>query len=355
MRFIHMADMHFDVPFTGLSQKGNLGDMRRLEQRNVFNKAIEYIKQEKIPFLFISGDLYEHEYVRQSTIEFINSLFETIPDTEIFIAPGNHDPLLRNSYYNTFAWSENVHIFNEEIKTYELEEIDIYGYGFTEFYCNNFKLENIKIKNPEKINILIMHGDLDASANSETPYNPINKNKLKKIGFDYVALGHIHKRMDNTEDNIIYPGSTISLGFDELGDHGILDVELNKKNNKINFIKLDKTNFEEINLDISEITSFENLIEKINNIKTEENKLYKIILIGNKNIEININKIIDLILKENIIRIKDNSKLNIDIYKLAGENNLRGLFINELLKRKKEGKIDEEIIRKAIEIGTEVL
>ena len=71
MRFIHMADMHFDAPFARLSSKGKLGDKRRLEQRAAFSKMIEYIKKEEISFLFISGDLYEHEYVRKSTIEFI--------------------------------------------------------------------------------------------------------------------------------------------------------------------------------------------------------------------------------------------------------------------------------------------
>jgi DNA repair exonuclease SbcCD nuclease subunit len=248
-----------------------------------------------------------------------------------------------------------VRIFNNEIQTYEFQEIDIYGYGFDDFYCNNFEIEKINIKNKEKINILIIHGDLDGNANSDMAYNPINKSKLKAIGFDYVALGHIHKAMYNTDDNIAYPGSTIALGFDELGDHGVLDIELNKNKIKINFIKLDNINFEEMELDISEITSFETLIERINKINLEENKLYKIILIGNKNIEININKIINLILSENIVTIKDNSKLNIDIYKLSEENNLKGLFINELLKKEKNKELNEEIIKKAIEIGTEVL
>ena len=58
MRFIHMADMHFDIPFTVLSNHEELGDLRRLDQREVFNKIIEYIKKEKISYLFIAGDLY---------------------------------------------------------------------------------------------------------------------------------------------------------------------------------------------------------------------------------------------------------------------------------------------------------
>ena len=38
MRFIHMADMHFDSPFVNLSEKDMLGDLRRLEQRKIFKK-----------------------------------------------------------------------------------------------------------------------------------------------------------------------------------------------------------------------------------------------------------------------------------------------------------------------------
>ena len=143
MRFIHIADMHFDAPFTVLSSK-NLGDVRRLEQRKVFSKVIEYIKEEKIPFLFISGDLYEHGYVRQSTIEYINDLFKQIPHTHIFIAPGNHDPYLKNSFYNTFDWNNNVYIFNNEIGIYEFPEADIYGFrihrlSLYKFWCGKYR------------------------------------------------------------------------------------------------------------------------------------------------------------------------------------------------------------------------
>ena len=43
MRFIHIADMHCDTPFTFLGEKENFGDIRRLEQREVFKKIINYI------------------------------------------------------------------------------------------------------------------------------------------------------------------------------------------------------------------------------------------------------------------------------------------------------------------------
>ena len=229
MRFIHMADMHFDTPFTFLNTKDFLGNKRRLEQRQIFKKIINYIKENQIPYLFICGDLYDHKYVKETTVEFINNLFKNIPNTKIFIVPGNHDPLLKNSYYSNYNWSQNVYILNSEIHLYEFDDVDIYGFGFEDFYLKTNNIENIKIKNKNKINILLTHASLNASEINEMQYNPILENTLKAIGFDYVALGHIHKR-EIFSKNIVYPGSAISLGFDELGEHGILDVNLNKNN-----------------------------------------------------------------------------------------------------------------------------
>lgn len=349
MRFVHMADMHFDSPFRLLSTQENFGNMRRIEQRNAMKKIIEKIKQENIPYLFIAGDLYENEYVRKTTIDYINNLFKEIPQTKIFIAPGNHDPLLKNSFYNNYNWNENVYIFNSEIQKYEFEDCDIYGFGFTDFYCNNSKIEEIKIENKNKINILIMHGDLNASSNSDMQYNPININRLKNIGFDYVALGHIHKR--EIIENIAYPGSCVALGFDELGEHGILNVKLDKENIEINFEKIDEKEFAEINLDISEINLEEELIEKINEINLEENKFYKINLIGNKKIEINKNKIIKMINKKNILKIKDLSEIKLDLNKIKEENNLKSFFIKEILEMQKENNYTDEEIENAIQIG----
>ena len=419
MRFIHMADVHFDSPFTALASKKDLANIRRLEQREAFKKAIEYINREKIPFLFISGDLYEQEYIRESTIEYINNLFRTIPETKIFISPGNHDPFLNNSFYNNYNWSKNVTIFNEEIKMIELDDVDIYGYGFTSFYCTDSKVDEIEIKNKNKINILITHGALDASKTLDMQYNPINSNKLKKAGFDYVALGHIHKsNYKNNENNFIYPGSLISFGFDELGEHGILDVEINKKNseknnlnkleiknniekNKINnlnknnnlekiiiknseiknileknkeekeniqkdnlincnineyinkkiFVKLDKRTFKEKEIDISDINSEEELIEKINEIEKMDNEFYKIILRGVRKIEINNSRICKLISNKNVLKLKDKTETEYDIESLANQKNLKGIFIKRMLQKLGNNFEQKDVIKKALEIG----
>ena len=359
MKFVHMADMHFDSPFRTLSNKAELGDVLRLEQKKAFKKVIEYIKENSIPYLFISGDLYEQNYIRKSTIEYINSLFKEIPETKIFISPGNHDPFIKNSYYNQFTWNDNVKIFEGKIESVELEEVDIYGYGFDDFYCPNCKIENLEIKNKNKLNILIIHGSLDASETLEKQYNPMPSKVIKEKGFDYCALGHIHKKYyDEYENqNIVYPGSTIAMGFDELGEHGIMVCDLEKNNLKKEFIKIGEIEFEEKELNCTELNSLEEIIEKINKIKLNEKKLYKIILIGKRNLEINIYDLLKMNLDKRIIKIKDKTKPNYDLPSLSNETTLKGLFTKEMLDRLKNAKDEDEkeMIEKAIELGLEVL
>ena len=73
------------------------------------------------------------------------------------------------------------------------------------------------------------HCDLNGSKDKEGfSYNPILESKLNSLGFDYSALGHIHKNNLDNKNRIYYPGSTIALGFDELGEHGMIVGELTK-------------------------------------------------------------------------------------------------------------------------------
>ena len=353
MKFVHIADMHFDTTFESL--KENLGEKRRLAQREIFSKMIEYIKTNKIPYLFISGDLYEEKYIRETTIQYINNKFKEIAETKIFIAPGNHDPFLKNSYYNSYNWASNVKIFSNKIEKMSFKDVDIYGYGFNEMYGKTNDLDELQIENKEKINILIMHATLDGSLTLEKTYNPVTRKLLKSKGFDYVALGHIHKNNLEENSNIVYPGSMISLGFDELGNHGMVVGEVTKENLKVELINLDPIEFVEYELDITDIISKEDLIENLNNLYIPENNYYKIVLKGTRNFEINLLNIRKLIENNKILKIKDETKLKYNLEELSKEISLRGFFVNNLLEKKRSGEYVDKEIEKALEIGLEIL
>ena len=356
MRFVHIADMHFDTPFRMLSDRADLGEIRRLDQRKSFKKMIEYIKENEIPYLFIAGDLYDNEYTRESTINYINNLFKEIPNTKIYITPGNHDPYLKNSYYHKFTWSENVKIFTGKVEKVENKDFNLYGYGFEDFYVTDSKIEDIVLENKEKINILLTHCNLDGSNLEEKNYNNLSSKKLKEIGFDYIALGHIHKKNIEENSNIVYPGSTISLGFDELGHHGMIVGNIEKGNLNLEFITLDEKELKEIELDISQINTIEELLEKIEEINLQDNNLYKLTFVGKRNIEINLYKLIKMIDKKEIIKLKNRTTLGYDIEKISKEETtLRGIYVKEILDKIANEPENKEMLEKALEIGLEVL
>ena len=157
--------------------------------------------------------------------------------------------------------------------------------------------------------------------------------------------------MDNLK--AVYPGSMFAGGFDEQGKHGMIEGEINSTTNQINikFIPLDNKEFVKEEIDISNIYSEEELIENLNSRQKEENKYYEYIFIGNKNIEINTNKLLKFIDNNQVIKLKDISKLKYDLEQISKEKSLKGIFVKQLLEQIKEDESNKDEILRVIEIG----
>ena len=67
MKFVHIADMHFDTSFSQINDS-NLGTLRRIDQRNVFKKIVDYIEENRVEYFFIAGDLYEHKFIKETNL-----------------------------------------------------------------------------------------------------------------------------------------------------------------------------------------------------------------------------------------------------------------------------------------------
>lgn len=267
IKFLHCADIHLDAPFTSLGTKDNKSSTRRKDVREVFQKIRDIAYKEKIDCLLISGDLYEHDYIRRSTIDFINHSFKSIKDVRVFISPGNHDPWVKGSYYMNYSWADNVTILNKETPCVYLKEKNI------SIHLYEPELKHKIRANPHHINIMLAHGTVDLDINGKG-YNLISSDELALFGMDYIALGHFHNRIDNVggKGNIYNPGSPEPLGFDETGDHGIYmgTITKNKTGNlnvpsslEVEFRILNKRYYEEIKVDITGCSSDGQVISQI--------------------------------------------------------------------------------------------
>lgn len=338
MKFVHIADVHLDMPFTSLKNNKELVKRRRLEQKFIFRKMIDFIIEENVEVLFIAGDLFEDKFVEDDTIVYIISCLKEIENTKVYITPGNHDPLIKSSPYNMFDWPENVFIFGSEVGMDSFDDINIYGIGFDDFEMNSDVIKDIEVEEG-KINILITHATLDGASHK---YHDVKTSWLDK--FDYVALGHIHMpKID--ESKIIYPGSLIAGGFDETGEHGLVLGEIRKKELKTKFVKMDDTEFEVKNLDISECFSPNEVLDKL---KLKDN-FYKIIFTGIRNIDMNTLKEIIIMSGKNICEIEDKTRMDYDLNSIASQKTLKGIFTRKMLEELKYNPDKEDEIMNAIE------
>ncbi len=92
-------------------------------------------------------------------------------------------------------------------------------------------------------------------------------------------------------------------------------------------------------MNITELNDLEQLIEKLNELLLDENKFYKIILVGKRKFEIDILELMKLITRENIIKIKNKTQPDYEIEKMTNETTLKGIFIKQLLEEKRKSKL----------------
>ncbi len=345
MKFVHIADMHFDTPLVALKNNRELIKKRRTEYKQVFRDVIQYIKKENVDLLLVSGDLFEQKYVERSTIEFIISSFQLIPSTKIFIAPGNHDPLIKSSPYLTYKWPDNVTIFTSKVKRVSCGNVDIYGIGFDNYEFMTEEIQTLSIEDESKVNVLVIHGTFNGSSKK---YLDLKASDLEK--FDYVALGHIHeKKVDDSY--IIYPGSLVSMGFDELGEHGMVVGSFEKNNITYQFQNMEYRHFVEKHVDVSLLKSPEEILHTL----TFEDHIYRIFLEGVRNVSTDKIKEILLEQSKNICEIKDLTHIAYDFDKIQTEQNLKGYYTKKMLEVLKEHPEQQEEIMKAIEITYQLM
>ncbi|HLR35586.1 MAG TPA: DNA repair exonuclease [Tissierellales bacterium] len=358
IKFIHTGDLHLGSQFKSASFHGTVGKNRRMELWETFKRIINRGKENSVDFLFITGDIFEEDVFNLGDIRRLRDSFLTLNDTKIIISTGNHDTLKKSSLYELIEWPENVYIFgNKNIEKFEFQELNTVIWGFS-WEKNEYKSSDFlefQDLDPNKTNILLIHGDL---TNSESNYLPLDKNKLVSIGFNYIALGHIHKPKLISE-KIAYCGSPEPLDFGETGVHGIIEGIVDKSKVNLELINFSKRQFQIKEINIDSLMNYDEVIESIINCDKKENKekdLYRIILTGliDRDIKLDIKELKSYLASEfYYVEVIDNTVLDYDLERLKEDNrdNVIGIFIEKM----EEKDLQDPIVREALYMGLESL
>ncbi|MBE6047008.1 MAG: DNA repair exonuclease [Clostridium sp.] len=364
IKIIHCADIHFDTPFKDVNEKQS--KINKEELKEVFNSIIDLCKKKQVDVFLLAGDIFDNLTIDKETLRFLEKSFNNIRDTRVFISPGNHDPYMINSFYKLIKWPENVYIFSKELECVYIEELNlnIWGAAFNDRYVYESMIKGCSHKSSGETNIMVIHGELNNGTGNE--YNPITIEEIEKSGMDYVALGHRHnysgiKRKGRTY--YAYSGCPQGRGFDEMGEKGVIYAEISSDFSDFEFIKTSKRQYKEVNIDVSDLETHQELITHIKDmIKKEdrEKNFYKVILSGELSDEFSINeKVIEDYLQNDFyfIKVIDKTKVRINFEEIVKGHSVRGIFVKKLLaKLEMSGSQEErEIIEQALKIGLNAL
>ncbi|OFG16177.1 metallophosphoesterase family protein [Listeria monocytogenes] len=266
IQFLHMADLHLDSPFIGLSTLPQ--PLFSAIQESTF-QSLERITtvaiKEAVDFVLIAGDIYDSEDQSvRAQARFAKEMKRLeAANIPVFMIHGNHDFIEKHK--EKLALPSNVHVFSEQVeimshKTATGVSVNIYGFSYNERHIRSSRVGEYKIQGDADFHIALLHGSEVSSSEEHDVYAPFRVQEISKKGFDYWALGHIHKRQLLAETpSIYYPGNIQGRNRKESGEKGASIITLSEASTTIDFIGTSPIIWEEAVITLpenSEINAF---------------------------------------------------------------------------------------------------
>lgn len=343
MRVIHTADIHLGLePEKGFDWAENRGK----ELWETFEALIAYTEKKHADFLLIAGDLFHRQPLLRELKE-VNYLFSTLTGTKVILMAGNHDYIKQDSYYRNFPWCEAVtflkstsiaHCYFEDCNT------AVYGGSYYDKTDNCPVYDHLHPKDHKAINILLAHG-------GDEKHRPYSLERLRDSGFDYIALGHIHKKEVLLENRIIQSGGPEPLDINETGEKGFFEGELTKTGSHFTFVPFSKRKCIHANIPIAPEDTRISVGRKISQFMEEQGRehIYKFILTGFRDEVVNFtgDEYMNL---GNISRLEDRTRpdYNLEALYRENKNNVLGWYMKEFLDKEDLGEMEREALHYGI-------
>lgn len=235
LRILHSADWHIGAL---LQAYPKLARERKVELLKIIEAMLEFVQTQQVDLCLLSGDLFDEGFPPAEEKQYIFSLLEKFI-VPVVICMGNHDPLSLKFKQNLIC-PPNVHIFDYNTMHHGIyfEELSLLigGASFQSPTLERSLLPAIQkdlnqyFQQECMWKVLCLHGEfIKGRANTQTSlYHPIYSEDLEKDDFDFVGLGHIHKKQSFIlgKTLVSYAGCLLGRGFDELGALGFSLIDL---------------------------------------------------------------------------------------------------------------------------------
>ena len=265
----------------------------------------------------------------------LNYRLESLSRAKVVIMAGNHDYIRPQSYYRDFAWTSNVSFFRKQSLEYVyLSELNtmVYGLSYEEqeitdhLYDRAMPVQRFSDGKPVPENcrhILLAHG-------GDEKHIPIDRNALKQAGFDYIALGHIHKPGILVEDLMAYSGSLEPTDKNDIGVRGFIDGTITDDGVHFEFVPHSVRSYIELNMKVDSALTNQELLDRLEAtiLKRGNKNIFKIVLTGFRDADMEYNTD-DIRKLGNVVSVDDRTVPDFDFQRIYEDNkdNIIGQFI----------------------------
>lgn len=340
MKIIHCADFHLDSKMEGLSAEKS--KIRREELFLTFEKICEYASNIGAKVVIIAGDLFDSEKIFIKSQSRIMHVISRYPNVDFLYLSGNHDKLGIDA--NKEDVPSNFKPFGEWGE-FTYEKVKIYG-------CDSSENSKIYAKNfdPNFINILALHGQVISHAGNISN-DEISLPLLKGKNINYLALGHVHKFTEGRIDGrgkYVYCGAVEGRGFDETGEKGIVEIDVEKDCLSYKFIPCARREISEIFVSCDNFnTWFECKDFAINSVKklVKDGSIIRVIFTGKRRFEIDGSGIaLELSDRYFSVKILDKTEFLIDEKDYLTDKSALGEFVRLVLESDMENLTKNRVI-----------
>ena len=229
-RFIHAADIHLDSALRGLARyPGAPVAEIRSATRRAFDNLVTLAIEEEVAFVLLAGDLYDGDWKDYNTGLYFISRMNRLRQAgiRVFIVAGNHDAASQITRH--LRLPDNVRMFSSKsAETAVLEDchVAIHGQSFATRAVTDDLSKNYPAPLAGHVNIGLLHTALEGRPGHE-PYAPCHADDLRAKGYQYWALGHVHRREVVAEAPwIVFPGNIQGRHIRETGPRGCMLVSV---------------------------------------------------------------------------------------------------------------------------------
>ena len=227
-KFIHVADVHLDSSLRGLSRyESTPTESIRNACRRAFENLVDLAIEEKVSFVLLAGDLYDGDWKDYNVGIFFSQQMGQLGqhDISVFTVAGNHDAA--NRITKALDSPSNMTILSSrKVETIRLDDLEvlIHGRSFGTQHVDENLAAGFPAAEKGMFNIGLLHTSLDGRE-GHAVYAPCSIDDLRSKGYQYWALGHIHKQEFVSEDPwIVFPGCVQGRHIRETGAKGCVLV-----------------------------------------------------------------------------------------------------------------------------------